>query len=244
MDLSNSWTVTVKDFSIFRKKKYVIYSLVSTPLIISILLPVVVQLLISRRGFPPTATEIFLNAFSFFFIIIAIALPVTLASYSIVGEKVEKSLEPLLLTPVTDDELLLGKTLAAFLPALASTYVGTVIFMILVDATTHSQLGYLFFPNWNMVAILFPTIPLVCMLSVEANIIISSRINDIRASQQLGFLTLIPFGAIYVMFEANFISFNVTNLLIICAVVLAADAVLFYLTKAIFRREEILTKWK
>jgi ABC-2 type transport system permease protein len=244
MDLSNAWAIAAKDFSIFRKKKYVLYSLVSFPLIISILLPAVIQLLISRKGLPSVGVVILLDAFSFFFIILAVILPVTLASYSIVGEKVEKSLEPLLTTPITDDEFLLGKTLAAFLPALVSAYAGIAIFMVLVDITTRSYLGYLFFPNWNMVIILLLAIPLGCLFSTETNIIISSRINDIRASQQLGALILIPFGAIYVMFEVNFISFNITNLLILCAVVLIADLILFYLTKAIFRREEILTKWK
>jgi hypothetical protein len=62
--------------------------------------------------------------------------------------------------------------------------------------------------------------------------------------QQVGALILIPFGAIYVMFEVNLISFNITTLLIICAVILLTDVILFYLTKTSFPREEILTKWK
>ncbi len=36
-----------------------------------------------------------MNAFSFWFVIGAAFLPVTIASYSLVGEKVQKSLEPL-----------------------------------------------------------------------------------------------------------------------------------------------------
>jgi ABC-2 type transport system permease protein len=82
------------------------------------------------------------------------------------------------------------------------------------------------------------------LLSLETNIIFSSRINDIRASQQLGFLVLLPFAAVCVLSELNIVSYNDTNLLIISAVVIVADVILFYLTKAVFRREEILTKWK
>ena len=44
-----------------------------------------------------------LDSFSFFFVIIATIIPTAISSYSIVGEKVEKSLEPLLATPATDD---------------------------------------------------------------------------------------------------------------------------------------------
>jgi ABC-2 type transport system permease protein len=50
-----------------------------------------------------------INAFLFFFIIGAVSLPVGIAAYSVVGEKVEKSLEPLLTTPLTDGEILMGK---------------------------------------------------------------------------------------------------------------------------------------
>jgi ABC-2 type transport system permease protein len=55
------------------------------------------------------------NAFNFWFIILASAVPSGMASYSVVREKVEKSLEPLLSTPATDGEILLGKSLASFL---------------------------------------------------------------------------------------------------------------------------------
>ena len=68
----------------------------------------------------------------------AAILPTAIASYSIVGEKVEKSLEPLLATPTTDGELLLGKSIAAFLPPLIATYIGALIFMVLIDIVTFS----------------------------------------------------------------------------------------------------------
>ena len=252
MDLSNSWSVALKDFAIFRKKRYVLYSLIIIPILVSIGFPALIQFLVSEQGLPPgglspsdiaTVSSV-LNAFSFFFILIAALLPVTLASYSIIGEKVEKSLEPLLATSMTDSEILVGKSLAAFLPALASTYIGAVIFMVLIDATTYSLLGFFFFPNWNMAVILLLLIPAACLFSVELNLIISSRINDIRASAQLGLLALIPFGVVYVMIEVSYIQINVMNLSSIFAAVLVADLALSYLVKSIFRREEILTKWR
>lgn len=144
---------------------------------------------------------------------------------------------------MTDGEILLGKGLAAFLPALASTYAGAIIYMVLADLVTYNRLGYLFFPNWTMAAILLIA-TLACLLSVETSIILSSRINDVRASQQLGFLVILPFTAVYVLSELKIISYDEMNLLIISAIVIIADAILFYLTRAIFRREEILTKWR
>ncbi|MDP3047407.1 MAG: ABC transporter permease subunit, partial [Chloroflexota bacterium] len=52
----------------------------------------------------------------FLFLVVPASIPVTIASYSIVGEKEAKSLEPLLATPIRTWELLLAKSLAAALP--------------------------------------------------------------------------------------------------------------------------------
>ena len=40
MRFSKSWIVTKKDLSVFRKNKYILYSLVALPIIIGIVLPV------------------------------------------------------------------------------------------------------------------------------------------------------------------------------------------------------------
>ncbi|MBU7033909.1 MAG: ABC transporter permease subunit [Theionarchaea archaeon] len=244
MDLENSLTAAVKDFSIFKRQKNILISLVSFPPILSIGLPAVIWLLITVRSIPTGVITVLLNAFSFYFVILACFLPITLASYSIVGEKIEKSLEPLLATPITDSEFLFGKSLAAFLPSIAATYAGIVIFMPLADALTYNKLGYLFFLNGTMTVILLLTLPLSCMLSVEMNVIISSRVNDLRTAAELGALVLLPFGAIYVLSELDFIPLNEVNLLMISVFVAAVDVFLFYLSRITFRREEILAESK
>jgi ABC-2 type transport system permease protein len=81
-----------------------------------------------------------INSFSFWFVIGASLLPVGIASYSLIGEKVQKSLEPLLATPTTDEEILAGKSIAAFIPAILSNYLGAVIFMLLINKFTFSKL--------------------------------------------------------------------------------------------------------
>ena len=93
-------------------------------------------------------------------------------------------------------------------------------------------------------ALLFLLAPLACILSVGYNILVSSRVNDVRTAQQLGTLILLPFAAVYVLSEINVFSLTTGNLLIMAAVLAAIDAIVFYLVKAAFQREEILTKWK
>ena len=245
MRLSKAWIIAEKDFAIFRKKKSVIYSVVLFPLFVSISLPLIVQFIGSQSGgIPAEALTTVLNAFSFFYITGAVTLPTAIASYSLVGEKVQKSIEPLLATPTTEPEILLGKSIAAFLPPIAAIYIGAVLFMALIDSLTYSTLGYFYFPNWNMGVIILLLAPLGSILSIEFDILISSRVNDVRAAQQLGGIVALPFLGIYILAEASILSLETINLLIISASLVAIDVILFYISKAVFRREKILTKWK
>ncbi len=244
MDLGNSWTIVAKDISIFRKDKTTFISLILFPLLLTIGLCGIIWLQITLSSISTDFLIMMLNGSSFSFYVLAILLPLTLASHSIVGEKIEKSLEPLLAAPITDSELLFGKSLAAFLPSIATTYAGAVLFMPLADAVTYNQLGYLFFPNEKMAIILLLIVPLSCMLSTEWNVIISSRVNDLRTAGSLGSLILLPFATILILFNTNIIPFNEANLLLISTVIAVADVILFYLSTITFHREEILTKLK
>jgi ABC-2 type transport system permease protein len=241
MRLSKSWTVASKDFKVFRKKKLIVYLMAVFPFLFSFLLPAV--MVVANKSTAQIST--LLPAFTFLYLILAGVIPATIASYSIVGEKVEKSLEPLLATPTTDGEILFGKVISAFLPSIAGILGGSAIFMFLMDLVTHSELGYYFFPNLNSNLVLYLMVPLAVTMSVEWNVFVSSRASDVRVAQQVGGLLMAPFVGIYVAGEVNLIDLGVTNnLLYICAALAAADVILLVLARAAFRREEILTKWK
>ena len=88
-------------------------------------------------------------------------------------------------------------------------------------------------------------VPLATIMSVEWNVIVSSRVSDVRVAQQVGVLLILPFGGLYVAGEIGIIQLGVTSdLLIIAFGMLVVDAILLYVAKAKFQREEILTKWK
>jgi ABC-2 type transport system permease protein len=244
MRISKAWIVATKDIKVFLRKKYILYTMVVFPLVIGIVLPLVVHFArVKQGGIPSSGLLVILNAFSFFFVIGAGMLPTVLASYSLVGEKIEKSLEPLLATPIKDSELLLGKSIAAFIPPIGATYISAIVFMALSDLVTQNTLGYLFFPNWTIGLILLLLVPLTAVLSIEWCVIVSSRANDVRGAQMQGGLMLIPLAAIYVASEVGVISLTTGTLWIISGVVLILDIVLFFLSTKTFKREEILTKW-
>jgi ABC-2 type transport system permease protein len=245
-----SWIVASKDLSVFRNNKYILYSLVAMPLIMGLLIPVMLiytlqaqAALLTQAQLVETAAYL-VNMFSSFFVLTAVALPTIIASYSFIGEKLEKSLEPLLATPTTDGELLFGKSLGAFIPCIGATYIAELIFVIVIDGWSIINMGTLLLPTVYWTVVTGIVIPLACVLSVEANIIISSRVNDIRAAQQIGVIIILPLLALAVLPSVLPIIPMDTLALILSGGLAIADIGLFYLSKATFQREEILTKWK
>jgi ABC-2 type transport system permease protein len=246
MRLSKAWLIATRDFKVFRRQKNIWYSIIIFPIIISVLFPAILEFTGQRsRGLLTVANlPNLLDSFSFFIVIGAAFIPLGIASYSIVGEKIEKSLEPLLATPLTDGEILLGKAIAALLPALVAMYAGAAVFMVGVDAVTFGKLGYNYFPNWTFGVLLLVLVPVAVVMSVLYSIIVSSRVNDVRSASSYGILIFLPFMAIYFASEIRLISLDINGLLIIAGILSAIDIALYFVSTAAFQREEILTKWK
>ncbi len=248
MRLSQAWIIAAKDFQTFTRKGNILYSTFGVPLLVSVLLPGVLSLVVHRKAGSPAlgaALAHLLPAFAFFYLILAGIIPTTIASYTLVGEKVEKSLEPLLATPTTDSEILVGKSIAAIVPPLGAILVASAIFMALADAVTRGTLGNNFFPNGNALVVLFVMAPLAAAMSVAWNVVISARVSDVRIAQQMGALVVVPFAGIYVSGEVGLISLGVTrNLLLVAAGELVAAVLLLSFAVTTFRREAILTRWK
>ncbi len=246
MRLSKAWLVASRDFKIFRRQKNIWYSIIVFPIIISVLFPLILEYTAQRTSGLLLAANLpnLLDSFSFFIVIGAAFIPLGIASYSIVGEKVEKSLEPLLATPLADGEILLGKAIAAVLPTLAAMYAGAAVFMVGVDAATIGKLGYNYFPNWTFAILLLVLVPVAVVMSVLYSVIVSSRVNDVRSANSFGIFIFLPFLAIYLASEIRIISLDINGILIIAGILSAIDVILYFIGTAAFQREEILTKWK
>jgi ABC-2 type transport system permease protein len=86
--------------------------------------------------------------------------------------------------------------------------------------------------------------PLASILSIELTVILSARANDVRSVQQFTGVMFLPFVIIYVLTEIGVVQLTTINLFIMSGIFLVADLLLFYVSTATFKREEILTKWK
>src|SRR5689334_12232902 len=107
---------------VIRRKKSIIFYIVGLPLLLSVAFSFLVKNDVAGGNI--SNGSLGLESLTYIFVIFAAVLPTSIAAYSIVGEKVEKSLEPLLATPTTDSEILLGKGIGAFLPPILTTWAG------------------------------------------------------------------------------------------------------------------------
>jgi ABC-2 type transport system permease protein len=185
-----------------------------------------------------------LNQFLVLFMMMPLIIPTSIASYSIVGEKTTRSLEPLLATPITTEELLLAKGLAAALPAIGASWLSFLVFILGAPLAGASArvLGNVLSPTW--LTAVFVIGPLMAVLSVNFAIMVSSRVTDPRAAEQITGMLVLPlmlliFGQIAGLFVINF-----PLMLGVAAGVAVLDVGAIYLGAQIFQRETILTKWK
>lgn len=184
------------------------------------------------------------SQFLILYMIIPIMIPVTIASYSIVGEKTTRTLEPVLATPVTTIELLAGKALAAVIPALVATWGSYLVFLIGTNIIIGSPvvISSLTQPLW-LIAI-FLVGPLLSIAGVSIAVMVSSRVTDPRVAEQLSALVVLPLMMLFIAQVSGYVTLSQTSILWISAAIFIIDAALLYFASRIFQRESILTRWK
>lgn len=185
-----------------------------------------------------------LSPFIVLFQMIPLVVPITIASYSIIGEKQSRSLEALLSTPIRTWELLLGKALAAALPGILVTWYSFAVFAITARFLVSDGLflRLIIGPTWMLTIVVLT--PLFCLLAVGLGIIISSRVRDPQSAQQLGSLVILPLIGMLVAQVTGTVNVDVVLVLTSAFGIGLLDAGLLALAVRLFQRETILTSWR
>jgi len=180
--------------------------------------------------------------FMAYFLLIPAMVPMAIATQSVIGEKVARSLEPQLATPMEVSELLAGKTLAAALPALLATWMVYVAYGLVNGAIADPRLSRFVFSDVWLTA-MATLVPLICMFSVLLGIVVSSRVNDPRTAQQIGGFVVIPIIAVAVaQFFGGQATFTLQQVLIGDLVVAALIGATMIVGSWAFDRESILSR--
>lgn len=258
-------TIIAREWAEIRRNKLVLSVVVFVPLLMAAI-PTVMLIIMSRvpmkqsdleelgrmlnnplfSGMSPAEAMQAAMASSYLvlFLMMPLMVPVTIAAYSIVGEKMTRSLEPLLATPVTTTELLLGKGLAAALPGIITAWAAYGIFLIFARIFTVSERVFRVFVDPMWLVAMFVLAPLLTVMAVSVGIIVSSRTSDPRAAEQLGSLVILPLMILFIGPLTGFIMLNSATFWISSLIVAVLNVGLVYLGVKLFQRETILTRWK
>ena len=185
-----------------------------------------------------------INEFLLLFMMIPVMIPVTIAAYSIVGEKATHSLEPLLATPITTFELLAGKSLAAAIPAIFAGYLSFGLFIGALPLIGVSKPVFQYITGSTWLLAILVAGPLMAIASVNFAIFVSSRVNDPRVAEQISGLLVLPVLALIFAQLAGMIVINLLVMLSFIGGMILVDIGMIYLGVSIFQREKILTRWK
>jgi ABC-2 type transport system permease protein len=180
--------------------------------------------------------------FMAYFLLIPAMVPMAIATQSVIGEKLGRSLEPQLATPMEVSELLAGKAIAAALPAITATWGVFVLYGLVNGAIADPRLTRLVFSDVWLVAMV-TLVPLICLFSVLLGIVVSARVNDPRTAQQIGGFVVIPIIAVAVaQFFGGQATFDMTQVLIGDLLVTGLIGVVLVIGSWAFDREQILTR--
>lgn len=181
---------------------------------------------------------------SVLYVLLPALLTSVIASYSIVGEKTSRTLEPLLATPVQTWELLVGKSLASLLPAIIATWLGGGIFIIAIRLLSVSSRVFfaIISPGWLIVFLLWT--PALALIAIALMVAISSRVNDPRTAQQFSAILIIPFLGLFIGQISGLLVLGPTFAFTVFVVLLLLAILAIWLVTQLFQREVILTRWK
>jgi ABC-type transport system involved in multi-copper enzyme maturation permease subunit len=167
-------------------------------------------------------------------------VPAVVAAYSVVGERQQGTLEPVLTTPVRREEFLLGKALAALGPSLAISYGVYVVVVACIELFAQPGVASELVRWPELLAQLLFT-PLLAGWSIWAGIAISTRFGEVRVAQQVGALASFPSVLVAALIAYGVIPASL-GLAVGCAVLLLLlNGLGWRITSAAFQRERLIS---
>lgn len=181
------------------------------------------------------------------FLLVLIFVPITgamsLSAYSLIGEKGNRSLEPLLATPLTPVEFLLGKAVAAVLPSLLIEALAVILYASAVTAVAGVAVLQAILTPASLLVV-FVIAPLATLVAVQLAILGSVRAKDPRSAQQAGVLLVLPLIGLVAAQSAGALWVSALSWVVGGAGLGLLWLVLFAASTALFEPERMLTRWE
>jgi ABC-type Na+ efflux pump permease subunit len=227
-----------KELSEFRRNRLIVTTTAVLPIIF--LASPTASILSLKATVLSTSLSRRVDASLFLPLLIPVLVPAILSAYSVVGEREQGTLEPVLTTPISRVELLLGKAVAIFMPAVVLAYLMFGVFVAITQfaAAPPVATAVLHAPQLRA-ALVF--IPLLAAWAIWVGLAISARVSDTRVAQQLSTVASLPPAALAALMSFQVISPTFGLAAALAGGLLAIDCVACLLVARLFDRERLVT---
>ncbi len=237
--MSFSWTrvgaILRKELRDYRHNRFVIGTMAATP-VLFIILPTIQLIAANATG---KALSLRIGLSLLYMLVIPVTMPSVMSAYSVVGEREQGTLEPVLITPIRSEEFLIAKALAAFIPTLVIAYAVFGIFLAVAALFAHPVIVSAIYAGTHVLVQLLFT-PLLAGWAIWVGIAVSTQATDVRAAQQLSVLGSFPPLIIVALMSLNVITESTALAIGLAAALLAFDLLAWRVVAAMFDRERLV----
>ncbi len=164
-----------------------------------------------------------------------------LRDYSVVGEREQGTLEPLLTTPIRRQELILGKAAAVMIPTSALSYAVFGLFLAVVRLFANPVIASGVFHQGPILLALVLFTPLLAGWAIVVGMAVSVRASEVRVAQQLGTLASFPPLGVVVLLGIGVIHPTFTVAVLSAIGLLVIDVRALRVVSRMFDRERLVT---
>ena len=238
MSATRTGAVIRKELAEFRRNRFILTTAAVLPIVF--LVSPTAQILALKATSLTTVLERRVETALFLPLLIPVFVPSLLSAYAVVGEREQETLEPVLTTPVSRVEFLLGKATAIFVPVIGISYLMFGIFVAITQfaAAPPVAAAVLHAPQLRA-ALVF--IPLLAAWAIWVGLAISARATDTRVAQQLSTLGSLPAVAVTALMSFQVISPAFGLAAALAGGLLAIDCAACLVVVRLFNRERLIT---
>jgi ABC-type Na+ efflux pump permease subunit len=238
LDSRRVLAVIRKELRDYRRKRAVVVTMAVFPVLFMVQ-PIISLFLVPVSSLGDLHTYVVLPLL--YLLLIPTIMPSTLAAYTIAGEREQGTLEPLLTTPIRQQELILGKAGAVMIPTLVLAYSVYAIFLVCVELFANAAIASAVFHQGPVLLGLVLFAPLLAGWAVVVGMGVSVRANEVRVAQQLGVLASFPPIGLIVLLAVGVVRPTFFVSLEFAVGLLVIDWVALRLVSRMFDRERLVT---
>jgi ABC-2 type transport system permease protein len=239
LDAARIRAVVRKELRDYRRNRFVVATMFVMPLIF--LAAPMVDIFLIKATASSAALNKRLGLSLLYMLLIPVLVPATLAAYSVVGEREQGTLEPLLTTPIRGEEFILAKAAAAMIPSVAIAYSVFGVFLACIRLFANSVVASAIFRQGPQLVAQLLFTPLLAGWAIWVGLAVSARSKDVRVAQQLAVLGSLPLAGVTALMSFGAIRPTFTVAVVFAAALLVINVLAWRVVSAMFDRERLVT---